>query len=136
MNYPGIHIIGEEFIGRKRKLDPVLFVFVLVFGVSSHLKPSLEEIYRHSVDLDDNPKITTSILNQSFRKHINNKRVDSLKSLLDYCNDQMVHQFTWYSKEFLEDFKDLLVQGNFLLESVKVSPICTLQHVPVTIQAD
>jgi len=106
-----MYVMGEGcFIKRKRKPDPVLFIFVLVFGVSSHLKPSLEEIHRHSDDLDDNPKITTSFLNLSFRKRFNNERVDFLKSLLDNYIDQMVHQFTGYLMGFFEDFKDILVQ--------------------------
>ena len=72
------------FMQRKRKLDPVLLVFVLIFGVSSHLKPTFEEIHRHYVDLDDNPKFETSIRNQSFRKRFNFKLVDFLKSLMDH----------------------------------------------------
>ena len=107
------------FVKRKRKLDPVLLVFVLVFGVSSHLKPTLEEIYRHYIDLDDNPKIKTSILNQSFRKRFNNKLVDFLKSLLDHYIDQMVHQSPAHLKGIVEDFKDILVQDSSIIRISK-----------------
>ncbi len=67
------------FMQRKRKLDPFLLVFTLIFGVSSHLKPTFDEIHRHYVDLDDNPKIESSIRNQSFRKRFHYKLGDFLK---------------------------------------------------------
>ena len=107
------------FIQRKRKLDPVLLVFVLIFGVSSHLKPTLEEIHRHYVDLDDNPKIKTSILNQSFRKRFNNKLVDFMKSLMDHYIDQMVHQSPTHLKGIVKDFKDILVQDSSIIRISK-----------------
>ena len=107
------------FLKRKRKLDPVHLVFVLVFGVSSHLHPTLEEIYRHYIDFDDNPKIKTAILNQSFRKRFNEKLVVFLKSLLDYYIDQMVHQSPAHLKGIVEDFKDILVQDSSIIRISK-----------------
>ena len=97
------------FMQRKRKLDPVLLIFTLIFGVSSHMKPTLDEIHRHYIDLDDNPKILTSIRNQSFRKRFNLKLVDFLKSLMEHYIDQMVHQSPAHLKGIVEDFKDILV---------------------------
>lgn len=107
------------FIKRKRKLDPVLLVFVLVFGVSSHLKPTLEEIYRHYVDLDDNPKIKTSIRNQSFRKRFKDDLVTFLKSLLNHYIDQTAHQSPAHLKGIVEDFKDILVQDSSIIRISK-----------------
>lgn len=107
------------FIKRKRKLDPVLLVFVLVFGVSSHLKPTLEEIYRHYVDLDDNSKLKTPIRNQSFRKRFKGDLVDFLKSLLNHYIDQMAHQSPAHLKGIVEDFKDILVQDSSIIRISK-----------------
>ena len=107
------------FMQRKRKLDPVLLVFVLIFGVSSHLKPTLEEIQRHYVDLDDNPKIGSSIRYQSFRKRFNHKLADFLKSLMDHYIDQMVHQSPAHLKGIVEDFKDILVQDSSIIRISK-----------------
>jgi len=107
------------FMQRKRKLDPFLLVFVLIFGVSSHLKPTLEEIQRHYVDLDDNPKIGTSIRYQSFRKRFNHKLADFLKSLMDHYIDQMVHKSPAHLKGIVEDFKDILVQDSSIIRISK-----------------
>ena len=107
------------FIQRKRKLDPFLLVFVLIFGVSSHLKPTLDEIHRHYVDLDDNPKNKTSILNQSFRKRFNGKLVDFLKTLMDHYIDEMVHQSPVHLKGIVEDFKDILIQDSSIIRISK-----------------
>jgi len=107
------------FMQRKRKLDPVLLIFSLIFGVSSYLKPTLEKIHRHYVDLDDNPKIETSICNQSFRKRFNYKLVDFLKSLMDNYIDQIVHQSPAHLKGIVEDFKDILVQDSSIIRISK-----------------
>jgi len=107
------------FMQRKRKLDPVLLIFTLIFGVSSHMKPTLDEIHRHYIDLDDNPKILTSIRNQSFRKRFNLKLVDFLKSLMEHYIDQMVHQSPAHLKGIVGGFKDILVQDSSIIRISK-----------------
>ena len=117
------------FMQRKRKLDPVLLIFTLIFGVSSHMKPTLDEIHRHYIDLDDNPKILTSIRNQSFRKRFNFKLVDFLKSLMEHYIDQMVHQSPAHLKGIVGGFKDILVQDSSIIRISKNPMNCILQHV-------
>jgi hypothetical protein len=47
------------FLIRKRKLNPYYLALILLFGISNHLKPTMEEIHRRYIDFDDNPKILT-----------------------------------------------------------------------------
>jgi hypothetical protein len=55
-----------EFLIRKRKFDLYYLVLILLFGISNHLKPTMEKIHRCYIDFDDNPKILKSIRNQSY----------------------------------------------------------------------
>ena len=63
------------FLKRLRKLNPVYLIFVLVFGVSSHSKPTFEEIFRRYIDFDENPKLFKSMRIQSFRNRFNQNLV-------------------------------------------------------------
>ncbi|MFH0966432.1 MAG: IS4 family transposase [Methanobacteriota archaeon] len=107
------------YLGRKRKLDPYNLILVLLFGMSNHLKPTMEEIYRRYVDFDDNPKILSSIRNQSFRKRFNNKLVIFLKSLLEHYIDKTVRQSPAHLKGIVQDFKDILVQDSSIIRISK-----------------
>ena len=103
------------FLIRKRKLDPFYLVLVLLFGISNHLKPTMEEIHRRYVDFDDNPNILKSIRNQSFRKRFNDKLVIFLKSLLEHFIDETVRHSPAHLKGIVHDFKDILVQDSSII---------------------
>ena len=79
--YDFVENVAREtgFLQRKRKLDPVYLIIVLIFGISSHRQPTLEEIHRRYTDFDDNPKFTNPILHQSFRNRFNDKLVTFCK---------------------------------------------------------
>jgi hypothetical protein len=107
------------FIIRKRKLDPYYLVLILLFGISKHLKPTMEELHRHYIDFDNNPKILKSIRNQSFRKRFNDKLVIFLKSLLEHHIDESVRQSPAHLKGIVHDFKDILIQDSSIIRISK-----------------
>jgi len=107
------------FLIRKRKLEPYYLVLILLFGVSNHLKPTMEEIHRRYVDFDDNPKILKSIRNQSFRKRFGDKLVIFLESLLEHYIDETVRQSPAHLKGLVQDFKDILVQDSSIIRICK-----------------
>jgi len=107
------------FLKRKRKLDPVYLVIVLIFGVSNHLHPTMEEIHRRYVDFDDSLPDQTPIKNQSFRKRFNKNLVEYLKVLLDYYIDQMNAQSPIKLKGIVQSFKDILIQDSSIIRLSK-----------------
>jgi len=107
------------FLIRKRKLEPYYLVLTLLFGMSNHHKPTMEEIHRRYVDFDDNPKILNSIRNQSFRKRLNHKLVIFIKSLLEHYIDEAVRQSPAHLKGIVQDFKDILVQDSSIIRISK-----------------
>ena len=107
------------FLVRKRKLNPYYLVLTLLFGMSNHLKPTMEEIHRRYIDFDDSLKILESIRNQSFRKRFDNKLVIFLKSLLGHYIDETVRQSPTHLKGIAQDFKDILVQDSSIIRICK-----------------
>ena len=119
--YDFIENVAREtkFLQRKRKLDPVYLVFVLIFGISSHQKPTLEEIHRRYIDFDDNPKITSPILHQSFTNRFNDKLVAFLGVLLNHYMNLMINQSSVRLKGIAENFKDILIQDSSIIRLSK-----------------
>lgn len=107
------------FLQRKRKLDPVYLLFVLIFGISIHQKPTMEELYRRYIDFDDNPKFSHPIFHQSFTKRFNEKLVNFLRALLDHYMDQMINQSPVRLKGIAENFKDIVIQDSSIIRLSK-----------------
>lgn len=107
------------FLRRKRKLDPVYLVLVLIFGISNHQLPTMEETYRRYVDFDDSPHNQKTIRNQSFRNRFNNRLVDFLKELLEHYIDQMCEQSPARLKGIVQSFKDILIQDSSIIRLSK-----------------
>lgn len=103
------------FLKRLRKLNPVYLTLVLVFGVSSHSKPTFEEIFRRYIDFDENPTHAQSMRIQSFRKRFNQNLVNFLAYLLDHYIDVMVSESPARLKESVQDFKDILLQDSSII---------------------
>jgi IS4 transposase len=103
------------FLKRLRKLNPVYLIFVLVFGVSSHSKPTFEEIFRRYIDFDENPKLFESMRIQSFRNRFNQNLVNFLAYLLNHYIDVMVFESPARLKESVQDFKDILLQDSSII---------------------
>nr|WP_319537624.1 hypothetical protein [uncultured Methanospirillum sp.] len=80
------------FIKRFIKLNPVYHFYVLIFRISSHAKPTFEKIYRRYIDFDDNPKFSTSLTIQSFKKRFDRNMVNFLSSLLEHYINVMISE--------------------------------------------
>ena len=74
------------FVKRFRKLNPVYLSYILIFGVSSHGRPTFEEIYRKYIDFDSNPKFLKSITIQSFKTVPNNQKRFKRYCLTNFSN--------------------------------------------------
>jgi IS4 transposase len=104
-----------KFVKRFRKLDPVYLIYVLIFGSSSHIRPTFEEIYRRYVDFDDNPKFSDSMTIQSFKKRFDQNMVNFLSSLLDHYINQMISDCPARLKSHAKRFKDILIQDSSII---------------------
>ena len=71
------------YVKRQRKLNPTYLLYILVFGVSSHSKPTLEEIYRRYIDFDDTLDQKNKIKIQSFSNRFDESLVKFLHEMLD-----------------------------------------------------
>jgi putative transposase len=107
------------FLRRKRKLDPVYLVLVLIFGISNHQQPTMEETYRRYVDFDDSFPNQKTIRNQSFRNRFNKRLVDFLKELLEHYIDQTCEQSPARLKGIVQGFKDILIQDSSIIRLSK-----------------
>jgi putative transposase len=103
------------FIKRFRKLNPVYLLYILIFGVSSHGRPTFEEIYRRYVDFDDNPKFSHSISIQSFKKRFDQNMVNFLSHLLDHYITVMISECPVRFKSQAIRFKDILIQDSSII---------------------
>ena len=56
---------------------------ILFFGISSHSKPSLEEIFRRYIDFDDTLNPKDKIKYHSFFNRFNKDMVTFLREILD-----------------------------------------------------
>jgi IS4 transposase len=108
-----------SFVQRLRKLDPVCLIYVLIFGNSSHKRPTFEEIHRRYLDFDDNLTFLNGITIQSFKKRFNQNMVDFLASLLDYYINQMISDCPARLKGHAEQFKDILIQDSSIIRISK-----------------
>ena len=103
------------FIKRFRRLNPVYLLYILIFGVSSHGRPTFEEIYRRYVDFDLNPKFATSITIQSFKKRFDQNMVNFLSFLLDHYITVMISECPVQFKNQAIRFKDILIQDSSII---------------------
>ncbi|MDD3052246.1 MAG: IS4 family transposase [Candidatus Cloacimonetes bacterium] len=107
------------FIKRFRKLNPVYLLYVLIFGISSHGRPTFEEIYRRYVDFDVNPKFSTSITVQSFKKRFDQNMVNFLSFLLEHYINVMISECPARFKNQALRFKDILIQDSSIIRLSK-----------------
>lgn len=103
------------FIKRFRKLDPIYLLYVLIFGVSSHERPTFEEIYRRYVDFDTNPKFASSITIQSFKKRFDQNKVNFLSFILEHYISVMISECPAQFKNQATRFKDILIQDSSII---------------------
>jgi IS4 transposase len=103
------------FVKRFRKLDPAYLVYILIFGNSSHIRPTFEEIYRRYVDFDDNPKFSYSISIQSFKKRFDQNMVNFLSKLLNHYINMMISKCPARLKSYAARFKDILIQDSSII---------------------
>lgn len=103
------------YIKRLRKLNPVYLIYVLIFGTSSHSRPTFEEIHRRYVDFDNNPKVPISIAIQSFRNRFDENLVNFLSSLLENYIDLMISECPARLKGQAIKFKDILIQDSSII---------------------
>lgn len=108
-----------QFVQRFRKLNPVYLIYVLIFGNSSHIRPTFEEMHRRYVDFDDNPKFSEGITIQSFKKRFDQNMVNFLSYLLDYYINQMISDSPARLKSHAERFKDILIQDSSIIRLSK-----------------
>lgn len=103
------------FVKRFRKLNPVYLSYILIFGISSHRRPTFEEIYRRYIDFDANPKFLKSITIQSFKKRFNQSMVNFLSFLLEHYINEMILECPAKLKNQAIRFKDILIQDSSII---------------------
>ena len=103
------------FVKRFRKLDPVYLLYVLIFGISNHERPTFEEIYRRYIDFDTNPKFSSSITIQSFKKRFDQNMVKFLSFLLSHYIEVMISECPTRLKNQAIRFKDILIQDSSII---------------------
>lgn len=103
------------FLKRFRKLNPVYLLYVLIFGISSHGRPTFEEIYRRYVDFDANPKFSKCITIQSFKKRFDQNMVNFLSFLLEHYLNVMISECPSRFKNLAIRFKDILIQDSSII---------------------
>jgi hypothetical protein len=103
------------FIKRFRKLNPVYLQYILIFGISSHSRPTFEEIYRRYVDFDDNPLLPSSITIQNFKKRFDQNMVNFLSFLLNHYINVMIAECPARLKNQAIRFKDILIQDSSII---------------------
>lgn len=103
------------FVKRFRKLDPVYLLYVLIFGISNHERPTFEEIYRRYIDFDTNPKFSRSITIQSFKKRFDQNMVKFLSFLLSHYIEVMISECPARLKNQAIRFKDILIQDSSII---------------------
>lgn len=122
LTYAFIFEMAREtgFVKRFRKLDPAYLVYILTFGISSHIRPTFEEIHRRYIDFDDNPKFSYAISIQSFKKRFDQNMANFLFKLLDHYIDVMVSGSPARLKSYAARFKDILIQDSCIIRLCQI----------------
>ena len=110
---------SSGFLKRMRKLNPTYLLLVLVFGISSHSKPSVEEIYRRYIDFDDDLDYPKKMCYQSFSSRINENMVSFLREMLDYYIERTSSNSSAKLKGSVELLKDILIQDSSIIRLSK-----------------
>lgn len=110
---------SSGFLKRKRKLNPCYLLSVLVFGISSHSKPSVEEIFRRYIDFDDDLDYPEKMRRQSFSDRVNENMVKFLREMLDYYIDRTASNSPAKLKGSVELLKDILIQDSSIIRLSK-----------------
>lgn len=101
------HARASGFLVRKRKIDPVCFVFMLLFGLSIHAQPTMHEIHRRYVRFHE-----IKIFSQSLRKRFSSKSVEFLRLILLDCIDQCAAVSSARLTERYRQFKTIFIQDS------------------------
>ena len=119
-NLLSMNIVMEKarssgYVKRLRKLNPAYLLYILVFGISSHSKPSIEEIYRRYIDFDDTSDSKDKIKIQSFFNRFNEDMVTFLREMLDYYIDSAGLDRSAKLKGPIQNLKDILIQDSTII---------------------
>jgi IS4 transposase len=106
---------NSGYVKRLRKLNPVYLLSVLVFGISSHSKPSFEEVYRRYIDFDDTLDLKNKMKIQSFSNRFNEGMVKFLQEMLEYYIESTGLNRSAKLKGPIQDLKDILIQDSTIL---------------------
>jgi len=120
---------SSGYVKRLRKLNPAYLLYILVFGISSHSKPSLEEVYRRYIDFDDTLDSKDKIKIQSFSNRFDEGIVKFLREMLDYYIDTTCLDCSAKLKGSLQNLKDILIQDSSIIRvSVKLKKVWPAQR--------
>jgi len=106
---------SSGYVKRLRKLNPAYLLYILVFGISSHSKPSFEEVYRRYIDFDGNLDLKDRMKIQSFYKRFDEGIVKFLHEMLDYYIDTTCLDCSARLKGSLLNLKDILIQDSSII---------------------
>lgn len=103
------------FLKRMRKLNPAFLLQVLVFGVSCHIKPTFEEIYRIYLDFDDTKFKDGKIRIQSFANRFNVDLGNFLLLMLNYYIGLALEDCPARLIGPVKNLKDILLQDSSII---------------------
>jgi len=106
---------NSGYVKRLRKLNPTYLLLVLVFGISSHSKPSLEEFFRRYNDFDDSLDSDNKMKYQSFSKRFNEDMIQFLREMLDYYIESTLSICSARLKSPIRDLKDIWIQDSSII---------------------
>ncbi|EHQ36869.1 IS4 family transposase [Methanoplanus limicola] len=107
------------FIKRMKKLDPTYLLYVLIFGISSHCKPTLEEIHRDYQDLGGKSAGTKEIRYQSFHNRFDSNMALFLRAMLDHYINITFADSPARLKGPVGILKDVLIQDSSIIRLSK-----------------
>ena len=107
---------NSNFIKRLRKLNPIYLVYVLIFGLTSHDHPSINEIHRLYIKFDGtihSDKI--KIRMQSFSKRFNDDLVEFLRSIMIFLFKEMAKKSSLHLSEKFAKFSTIFIQDSTII---------------------
>ena len=103
------------FVKRMRKLNPAYLLHVLVFGISCHIKPTFEEIYRIYIDFDDTEYTDGKIRIQGFANRFNVDLGNFLLLMLNYYFGIALEDCPAQLQGPVRNLKDILLQDSSII---------------------
>jgi len=120
---------NSGYVKRLRKLNPTYLLYILVFGISSHSIPTLEEVYRRYIDFDETLDQKNKIRIQSFSNRFDEGLVKFLHEMLDYYIDTTCLDCSAKLKGSLQNLKDIFIQDSSIIRvSAKLKKVWPAQR--------